>query len=90
MAIENFRIPSGSSTIGGILAVPEGPGPIAAVIMTPTIRGLDDFAEDVVERLAGENFVALAVNFLDHPGVPQDIFKRPGAQPEINHETRKI
>ena len=37
---------------------------------------------DVIERLAAENFVALAVNFFDHPGVPEDIFKRPGAQPD--------
>ncbi len=50
--------------------------------MIPTIRALDEFARDVIERLAVENFVALAVNFFDHPGVPEDIFKRPGAQPD--------
>ena len=82
MAIENVRIPSGSSTIGGLLALPPGQGPFPAVIMIPTIRALDEFARDVIERLATENFVALAVNFFDHPGVPEDIFKRPGAQPD--------
>lgn len=82
MTIEQVRIPSGSSTIGGLLAVPQGRGPFPGVIMLPTIRALDEFARDVIERLAGEEFVALAVNFLDHPGVPEDIFKRPGAQPD--------
>ena len=76
MAIENVRIPSGTSTIGGLLASPQGRGPFPAVIMIPTIRALDEFAGDVIERLAVENFVALAVNFFDHPGVPEDIFKR--------------
>lgn len=82
MAIENVRIPSGVSTIGGLLALPHGRGLFPGVIMIPTIRALDEFARDVIERLAAENFVALAVNFFDHPGVPEDIFKRPGAQPD--------
>ena len=68
--------------IGGLLALPAGQGPFPGVIVIPTIRALDEFAKDVVERLATENFVALAVNFFDHPGVPEDIFKRPGAQPD--------
>ena len=82
MAIENVQIPSGASTIGGLLALPTGQGPFPGVIMIPTIRALDEFARDVIERLATENCVALAVNFFDHPGVPEDIFKRPGAQPD--------
>jgi carboxymethylenebutenolidase len=82
MAIVDVRIPSGRRTIGGLLAVPQGRGPFPGVIVIPTIRALDQFARDVVERLTGENFVALAVNFFDHPGVPEDIFKRPGAQPD--------
>src|SRR5262249_26273526 len=82
MEIQSLRIPSGASTIGGFLAFPPGQGPFSAVIMVPTIRALDEFARDVVERLANENFVALAVNFLDHSGIPDDIFKRPGAQPD--------
>ncbi len=82
MAIENVRIPSGANTVGGLLGLPAGQGPFPGVIVIPTIRALDEFAKDVVERLATENFVALAVNFFDHPGVPEDIFKRPGAQPD--------
>ena len=82
MKIENVGIPSGTSTIGGLLASPSRQGPFPGVIVIPTIRALDEFASDVVERLASENFVALAVNFLDHQGIPEDIFKRPGAQPD--------
>src|SRR5215467_13340277 len=82
MEIETVRIPTGAGTVGGLLVLPPGQGPFPGVIMIPTIRALDEFARDVVERLATENFVALAVNFLDHPGIPEDIFKRPGAQPD--------
>ena len=62
MAIENVRIPRGANTIGGLSASPRGQGPFPGVIMIPTIRALDEFARDVVGRLAAENFVALAVN----------------------------
>ncbi|HKA35107.1 MAG TPA: alpha/beta family hydrolase [Candidatus Binatia bacterium] len=82
MEIETVRIPSGTAAVGGLLALPPGQGHFPGVVMIPTIRGLDEFARDVVPRLAGENFVALAVNIFDHPGVPDDIFKRPGAQPD--------
>jgi carboxymethylenebutenolidase len=80
MPLEKLRIPCGASAIGGILAVPQGAGPFPAVIVIPTIRAVDEFAADVVERLAAENFVALGVDIFDHPGVPEDPFKRPGAQ----------
>lgn len=82
MAAEAVRIPREPASIGGLLAVPEVEGRFPAVVVIPTIRGLDAFAREVVERLAGEGFVALAVNIFDHPGVPEDIFKRPGAQPD--------
>jgi carboxymethylenebutenolidase len=82
MAVESVRVPSGTSTIAALLASPAGRGPFPGVIVIPTIRALDEFVTDVVESLATEKFVALAVNFFDHPGVPEDIFKRPGAQPD--------
>jgi carboxymethylenebutenolidase len=80
MPSEKVRIPRGDTTVRGILAAPQGAGPFPAVIVIPTIRALDEFAADVVERLATENFVALGVDIFDHPGVPEDPFKRPGAQ----------
>ena len=82
MAVEKVRIPRGATTVGGILAVPQGRGPFAGIIMIPTIKALDEFAADVVERLALENFVALGVDIFDHPNIPDDPFKRPGSQPD--------
>jgi carboxymethylenebutenolidase len=82
MAATQVRIPRQPKDIGGLLAVPEVEGRFPAVVVIPTIRGVDEFAGEVVERLAGEGFVALAVDIFDHPGVPEDIFKRPGAQPD--------
>ena len=82
MPIEKVRISRGKTTVGGILAAPEGAGPFPGIVMIPTIKALDDFAADVVERLAAENFVALGVDIFDHPGVPEDPFKRLGCQPD--------
>jgi carboxymethylenebutenolidase len=82
MPLEKVRIRRGDTTVGGILAAPQGPGPVPGIVLIPTIKALDDFAGDVVERLAAENFVALGVDIFDHPGVPQDPFKRPGSQPD--------
>jgi carboxymethylenebutenolidase len=82
MPVEKLRIPSGTASIEGCMAVPSGAGPFPAVIVIPTIRALDEFANDVVGQLAGENFVALGVDIFDHPSVPEDPFKRPGAQPD--------
>jgi len=82
MPLEKVRIPRGETSVGGILAAPQGPGPFPGIVMIPTIKALDDFAGDVVERLAAENFVALGVDIFDHPGVPADPFKRPGSQPD--------
>jgi hypothetical protein len=46
VAIENVRIPSGSSTIGGLLAVPEGRVPFPAVIMIAMIQAMEEFLQD--------------------------------------------
>jgi carboxymethylenebutenolidase len=82
MPLEKVRIPRGATTFAGVLAVPEGRGPFPGIIMIPTIKALDEFAADVVERLAAEGFVALGVDIFDHPGIPEDPFKRPGCQPD--------
>jgi carboxymethylenebutenolidase len=82
MAAQQVRIPRQPNDIGGLLAVPAVEGRFPAMVVIPTIRGLDEFIQEVVEQLANEGFVALAVNIFDHPGVPEEIFKRPGAQPD--------
>jgi carboxymethylenebutenolidase len=82
MAVERVQIPHQPSDIAGLLAAPDIEGTFPGVVVIPTIQGLDGFIESVVERLAGEGFVALCVNILDHPDVPEDPFKRPGAQPD--------
>ena len=82
MAAQSVRIPRQPKDIGGLLAVPEVDGTFPGIVVIPTIRGLDEFITYVTERLANEGFVALAVNIFEHPGVPEDPFKRPGAQPD--------
>jgi carboxymethylenebutenolidase len=82
MAVQQMRIPREGGDIGGLLAVPEVEGTFPGVVVIPSVRGLDPFMEYVVERLAGDGFVALAVGIFDHPGVPEEPLKRPGSQPD--------
>ena len=82
MALQEIKIQRQGGDIGGLLAVPSGSGPFPGVIVIPTVRGFDDFAHYAVERLAKDDCVALAVNIFDHPGIPEDPFKRPGSQPD--------
>jgi carboxymethylenebutenolidase len=82
MAAEKVSIPRAPTSIEGVLAVPQGSGPFPGVVVIPTIKALDEFAVDAVQRLAAENFVALGVNIFDHPGIPEDPFQRPGCQPD--------
>ena len=82
MAVQEIKIQRQGGTIGGILGIPSADGTFPGIVVIPTVRGLDDFVHDVVERLAKEDWVALGVNIFDHPGVPEDPFKRPGAQPD--------
>ncbi len=79
---QEVRIPRAGGDIGGLLAVPQGPGPFPGVVVIPTIRALNEFTHYAVDRLAGDGFAALAANIFDHPGVPEDPFKRPGSQPD--------
>jgi len=82
MAAQDVRIPRDGGDIGGVIAAPEVDGTFPGVVMIPTVRGLDPFARSVVERLAGDGFVALGVNIFDHPGVPEDPMQRSGSQPD--------
>ncbi len=82
MPAQEVRVPREQGSIGGMLAMPEVEGTFPGIVMIPTVRGLDPFAQYVVERLASDGFVALGVNIFDHPGVPENPFERPGAQPD--------
>ena len=79
---QQVRIPREGGEIGGLLAKPEVEGTFPGIVMIPTVRGLDPFAEYVVDRLAGDGFVALAVGIFDHPGVPENPFERSGSIPD--------
>ena len=80
--IQEVRIPRPGGSVGGLLARPEVDGTFPGIVVIPTVRALDEFARYVVQRLAGDGFVALGVDICDHPGVPGDPFKRPGAIPD--------
>jgi carboxymethylenebutenolidase len=82
MGVEKTRIARPGGEVGGILSVPRGAGPFPGVVVIPWIKALDEFTQYVVERLADDGFVALGVNIFDHPGVPEDPFQRPYAQPD--------
>ncbi len=79
---QSVWIPRAGGDIGGLLAIPEGPGPFPGVVVIPTVFALNQFARHVADRLAGDGFATLAVNIFDHPGVPEDPMKRPGSQPD--------
>ena len=65
---ERIQIPAGAGTMGGYLALPEGAGPHPAVIVYMEIFGVNAHIRDVVERVAGEGYVALAPDFFHRTG----------------------
>jgi carboxymethylenebutenolidase len=76
---------SGDETVNGILYAPSGSGPFSALIVIHEYWGLNDWVKQQAEKIAGEGYVALAVDLYrgkvaDNPdlahelmrGVPQD------------------
>ncbi len=65
---------SKSETMGGYLALPEGAGPHAAVLVFMEIFGVNDHIRDVTRRVAKEGYVALAPDYFHRtgPGVQLD------------------
>jgi carboxymethylenebutenolidase len=76
---------SGDETVSGILYTPPGSGPFPALIVIHEWWGLNDWVKQQAEKLAGEGYVALAVDLYrgkvaDNPdlahelmrGVPED------------------
>ena len=54
--------PSGSETISGYLATPEGPGKKPAVLVIHEWWGLNDFAKGKADGFAKQGYIALAVD----------------------------
>lgn len=82
---ETVQIPNGTEALSGFLATPESPGRYPGLIVIHEWWGLTDWVKGETEKLAGQGYVALAVDLYrgkvtDDPeeahelmrGLPQD------------------
>src|ERR1700730_3268288 len=72
--------PSGSETVSGYLAVPEGPGKKPAIVVIHEWWGLNDFAKGKADQFAKQGYVALAVDLYrgkvaDNPDVAHQLMR---------------
>ncbi len=66
---ERVSIPlTGGGSMGGYLAAPEGSQARPAVLVFMEIFGINSHIRDVVERVAGEGYVALAPDYFHRTG----------------------
>ena len=65
---ERVEIQVGGATMGGYLAKPDDGGSHPAVIVYMEIFGVNSHIRDVVERVAGEGYVALAPDYFHRTG----------------------
>ncbi len=73
--------------IGGYLALPEGQGPFAGLVLVPDVHGLSDHYRDVARRYAAQGFATLAVDLYSREGRPalrnpQEVFAWIAALPD--------
>src|SRR5580704_10820128 len=59
---ETVQFKSGNDTVSGFLALPDAPGPHAAVIVIHEWWGLNDWVTEQAEKFASLGYVALAVD----------------------------
>ena len=59
---QDITFPSGSETIAGYLAAPESPGKHPALVVIHEDWGLTDWVKEQTRKLAGQGYVALAVD----------------------------
>jgi len=59
---ETVQFKSGDQTIGGFLAAPDTAGPHPAIVVIHEWWGLNDWVKEQAEKLAGQGYVALAVD----------------------------
>jgi len=65
---ETVHFTAGKETINGFLATPEKPGRYPGLLVIHEWWGLNDWVKEQTQKLAGEGFVALAVDMF-HGGV---------------------
>jgi carboxymethylenebutenolidase len=74
---ETVHFKSGDETIGGFLALPESPGRHPGILVIHEWWGLNDWVKEEAEKLAGQGYVALAV----------DLYRgKVAADPSVAHE----
>ena len=62
MSAEMIAFPSGSRTLAGYFARPEGDGPTPGVLVIHEIFGLNENIKEIARRFANEGYAALAVD----------------------------
>ncbi len=68
---------SGDETVQAVLYVPEGKGPLPALVVIHEWWGLNDWVKEQASKLAGEGYVALAI----------DLYRgKVATTPEVAHE----
>lgn len=83
---------SGDETVSGILYTPAGQGPFPALIVIHEWWGLNDWVKQQAEKLAGQEYVALAVDLYrgkvaDNPDLAHELM-RGLAQDRANRDLR--
>jgi carboxymethylenebutenolidase len=74
---ETVHFKSGDETISGFLALPESPGRHPGIVVIHEWWGLNDWVKEEAEKLAGQGYVALAV----------DLYRgKVAADPSVAHE----
>ena len=71
---------SGDETVNGILYTPAGKGPFPALIVIHEWWGLNDWVKQQAEKLAGQGYVALAVDLYrgkvaDNPDLAHELMR---------------
>jgi carboxymethylenebutenolidase len=64
----DVEFPGKSGPVFGYLARPAGKGKFPALIVIHANQGLNEYSRDIARRLAKQNYVALAVDFLSRHG----------------------
>ena len=88
IATESVEYPGEAGKLLGYLAkpAPDGPDPIAAIMVVHENRGLTDYIKDVTRRVAQAGFVGLGIDLLSRQG-GTDQFTDPASQAQAYNKT---